>query len=241
MDTGTLAFATGAAGVISAATSTTVTMTGKTWATNEWANSQIRITSGTGAGQIRTIASNTGTVLTVSAAWTVNPDNTSAYEITGNDDFLYYLGSNAVTLYRYSISANTWTTIAPGVARGAAPGAGMSAHWVWGAEESDWTSESAIQNGRYIYSFRGAAGAGLDRYDIAANTWSAVTYAPAAETFTTGTKYTLVGGDLFIQKDATGRWFKYHFATSEMDGWGANLELRAWRETFLSWRRRRAS
>lgn len=218
MDTGTLAFATGTA---TSGAASTLTVSGKAWATNQWANAQIRITGGTGAGQIRTIASNTGTVITVSSAWTTQPDATSTYEITGNDDYLYYMGSNAVTLYRYSISSNTWTTLTPGVARGGAPGAGLSGHWVWGAEESDWTNENAIQNGRYLYSFRGAAGALLDRYDIAANTWSAVTYAPAAETFTTGTKYALVGGDLYIQKDATGRWFKFHFATSEMDGWGS--------------------
>ena len=172
MGQGPLEFATGTA---TAGGASTLTNSGKAWATNQWANSQVRITAGTGAGQIRTIASNTGTVLTVSAAWTTAPDATSVYELTGNDDFLYYLGNNAVTMYRYSISANTWTTLAPGVARGGAPGAGMSGHWVWGATEADWTAENTIQNGRYIYSFRGAGGALLDRYDIAANSWAAIT------------------------------------------------------------------
>jgi hypothetical protein len=220
METGPLTFATGTA---TAGGASTLTNSAKAWTTNQWANYQVRITAGTGAGQIRTIASNTGTVLTVSAAWTTAPDATSVYELTGNDDFLYYLGNGAVTMYRYSISANTWTTLAPGVARGGAPGAGMSGHWVWGSKEADWTAENAVQNGRYIYSFRGAAAGSLDRYDIAANSWSTVTYSPATETFTTGTKYTLVDGDIYIQKDATGRWFRFRCETAEMDGWSSML------------------
>lgn len=220
IDSGFNSFATGTA---TAGGASTLTNSAKTWATNQWTNSQIRISAGTGLGQIRTIASNTATVITVSSAWTTAPDATSVYSIEGSDDFVYYLGNNAVTLYRYSISGNAWSTLSPGVARGAAPTAGMSAHWVWEASEADWTNESAILNGRYIYSFRGGAGALLDRYDIAANSWSAVTYSPLTETLTTGTKYTYKGDYLYIQKDATGRWFRYDFPRASMDGWNTML------------------
>ena len=219
MDDGYLAFATGTA---ASATSTTLAVSGTPWAASQWINAQVRITGGTGAGQIRTITANTTSGLTV-ATWTVTPDATSTYAIEGNDDFLYFLGNNAVTMYRYSISANTWTTLSPGVARSGAPTTGMSAHWVWGVTATDWMAVSAIQNGRYIYSFRGAAGALLDRYDIAANSWSAVTYSPATETFTTGTKYAYNGDALYLQQNATGRWFRYDFARSAMDGWGTML------------------
>jgi hypothetical protein len=212
-------FATGTA---TSGTGTTLVQTGKTWTASQWINSQVRITGGTGAGQIRTITANTADTLTV-ATWTTNPDATSIYTIEGNDNFLYYIGNNAVTMYRYDITANTWSTLSPGVARGAAPTTGMSGHWVHSATETDWTSESAIQNGRYIYSFRGAAGALLDRYDIAANSWAAVTYSPAVETFTTGTKYVLHGGILYIQKEATGRWFAFDIARAEMFPWGTML------------------
>jgi len=211
------AFATGTA---TAGGASTLTNSAKTWTTNQWANSQVRIVSGTGAGQIRTIASNTGTVLTTSAAWTTNPDATSVYNIEGNDDFIYYMGSAAVTLFRYSISAGTWTTLSPTVARAAAPAVGMSCHWVWEATDAAWTNESAILNGRYIYSFRGGAGAVLDRYDIALNTWAnALTYAPATEVFGAGTKYVYRNNAIYTQKDATGRWFRYNVVTGEQDGW----------------------
>jgi hypothetical protein len=214
---GYAAFATGTA---TAGGASTLTNSAKTWTVNQWANSQVRIVSGTGAGQIRTIASNTATVLTTSAAWTTNPDATSVYSIEGNDDFIYYMGSAAVTLFRYSISAGTWTTLSPTAARAAAPAVGMSGHWIWEATDAAWTNESAILNGRYIYSFRGGAGAVLDRYDIAANTWaSALTYAPATEVFGAGSKYVYRNNAIYVQKDATGRWFRYNVVTSEQDGW----------------------
>lgn len=210
-------FATGTA---TSGGASTITNTAKAWTTNQWTNSQVRIISGTGAGQIRTVASNTGTVITTSTAWTTQPDATSVYSIEGNDDFLYYIGSSAVTMYRYSISGNTWTTISPTAGRAGAPSNGVSGHWVYGETNTDWTAENAIINGRRIYSFRGGAVAVLDYYDIALNTWvSGITYAPATETFTTGTKYTYINDKLYIQKDITNRWFEFDFADSNMNGW----------------------
>lgn len=65
-------------------TSTTLADTGKTWTTNEWTNYQVRIVSGTGSGQTRTISSNTATALTVSPAWTTTPvAGSSVYRIEG--------------------------------------------------------------------------------------------------------------------------------------------------------------
>jgi hypothetical protein len=221
VDTNYVSFATGTttSGGINTLTNST-----KNWSTDQWRNYQIRITTGTGAGQIRSISSNTTTVITVSTNWATQPDSTSNYSIEGNDDFLYYMGNNAVTLYRYSISTNTWTTLSPSVARAAAPGLGMSGHWVWNTSPSDWTNENAILNGRRIYSFRGNAGAVLDYYDIPGNTWvNALSYAPATETFTTGTKWVYSNNFIYGQKDATGRWFRYNITTGDQDGWNTFL------------------
>jgi hypothetical protein len=210
-------FATGTA---TSATATTLVNSAKTWTTNQFTNYQVRIVSGTGAGQIRTISSNTGTTLTV-PTWTTTPDATSVYSIEGNDDHIYYMGSNAVTLYRYSISAGTWTTLTPGTARGAAPGAGMSGHWIYGVTDSAWTNESLIRNGRYIYSFRGAGGAIVDRYDLALNTWeNDLLYAPKTEVFTTGTKWIYDGDEyLYCQRDATNRWIRFSVLTHGQNGY----------------------
>lgn len=219
MDTDYLIFETATA---TGGSTTTLVNAGRAWTTNQWSNYQVRIISGTGAGQIRAITSNTATTLTC-ATFATAPDATSVYSIEGNDSFLYLMGNAAVTLFRYSFATNTWTTLTPSAARGAAPGAALSGHWIYGVTAANWTGVNAIRNGRYIYSFRGGASAVLDRYDIALNTWEVVTYAPATETFTTGTKYTYHTDALYIQLNATGRCFRFDLARHAMDGWGAIL------------------
>lgn len=216
-----------ASGLATAGGASTLTNGAKAWTANQWTNYQIRIISGTGVGQTRTIASNTGTVITTSAAWTVNPDTTSVYVIEGNEDYIYIAGNNAVTMYRYSISANTWTTLAPTVARAAAPGLGMCIDWVSETGNSDWANESDIQDGRYIYSMRGGAGALIDRFDIAGGTsgagaWAAVTYI-GTETFTTGSSAFQSGRYLYIRKDATHRFFRFDIVGNKMEALNTNL------------------
>ena len=211
-------------GTATAGGASTLTNGAKTWTVNQWANFQVRITAGTGAGQVRTIASNTGTVLTTSAAWTINPDATSVYAIETNQDHAYLMGNNAVTLYRYSLSGNSWSTLSPGAARAAAPVLAASLSMIESQNHADWTNESAIINGRRLYSFRGGAGAVLDYYDIAANTWvSGVVYGGSQETFTTGTQFADLGGYLYIMKEATGRCFRYSPSDNELIPWSTLL------------------
>lgn len=222
--------------------STTLTNSAKTWTTNQFTNHQIRITGGTWVGQIRTIASNTATVITVSAAWTVTPDATSTYSIEWNDDFLYLLGNNAVTMYRYSKSGNTWTVLSPWVARAWAPIAWMSANWVWKTTNTTWNNESVLLDWKYIYSFRWGAST-LDRYDIPWNTWSTVTYNYAQETFSTWSSYDVLWDKIFIKKDATNRFFYfdipwnniYPFSTLLQTDWAALLWDRLWSHRYTDW------
>ncbi len=69
-----------AGGTASSATTTTLVDTSKNWPTNYYAGWYVRIKSGTGAAQMRLIASNTNNTLTVLGAWTVTPNATSVYE-----------------------------------------------------------------------------------------------------------------------------------------------------------------
>lgn len=211
-------------GTATAGGASTLTNSAKSWTSSQWINYQVRITSGTGAGQVRTISANTGTVLTVSSNWTINPDATSVYAIETNQDHAYLMGNNAVTLYRYTLSTNAWATLSPGAARAAAPGLGASLSMIESQTNADWTNESAIINGRRLYSFRGGAGAVLDYYDIAANTWvSGVVYGGSQETFTTGTQFADLGGYLYIKKEATGRFFRFSPADNELIPWSTLL------------------
>lgn len=209
------------------ATSTTLVNSPKTWTANQWTNYQVRIVSGTGIGQVRTISSNATNTLTV-PAWTVTPDATSQYEITWNDDFLYLIGNNAVTMYRYSISGNTWTVMAPTTARAWAMVAGGWANWVWKSWDTSWADESNIKDGRYIYSFKGWASWTLDRFDIAGGTagagaWQNIAYVWLAETFTTWSSYAVSGRHIYIRKDATHRYFKFSIRGHYIEPISTNL------------------
>jgi len=52
-----------------------------TWLPNQWSYYAVKITAGTGAGQIRIITGNTSTTLTLQNPWTTTPDATSVYGI----------------------------------------------------------------------------------------------------------------------------------------------------------------
>ncbi len=218
-------FATGTA---TAGAASTLTNSAKAWATNQWANYQVRITAGTGVGQVRTVASNTGTVLTVSSNWSTNPDATSVYAIEGNDDFLYASGGNATALYRYSISGNSWSTLSPGNARTAAAVAGHSLIWVPTASDPLWADETSIKNGRYLYSFQGGSSGNLSYYDIAANTWvnltttyqraGGVDFAPTSGSFHYAADRELIY-ILTVTASGASQCWRYNCVTQTLDPW----------------------
>lgn len=64
-----------------------ITDTGKAWATNRWAGARVKIVRGTGAGQTNEIVSNTSNTLTLANAWDVNPDSTSDFVIYSTEWF----------------------------------------------------------------------------------------------------------------------------------------------------------
>lgn len=198
-------------GTATSGSATTIVNSAKAWTTNQWTNFQARIISGTGQGQIKKIASNTGTTLTIASGATI--DSTSVYEIEPNEDSIYLLGNAAVTMYLYSISGNAWTTVAPTTARGGNPIAGMSADFVDITGDPIWGTEVGIQDSRYIYSSRGGTTATIDRFDITGGTsgagaWTTITYS-GTETFAAGSSGFQWGRYFFFRKDATNRFFKY--------------------------------
>jgi hypothetical protein len=200
-------------GAVTSSTSTVVT-TGKTWTANQWTNYQLRITAGTGIGQVRAITSNTTNTVSVGPTFSVTPDATSVFAIECNDNNIYLFGNSSGTTYRYSKSANSWITLAPTVARGGSFSTGGTANLATKTDDVEWSNETDIKDGRYIYSFRGGGSATLDRFDIAGGTagagaWAIVTYGSAGETFTTGSSVAYFGDGLFVRKDSTHRFFKY--------------------------------
>jgi hypothetical protein len=68
-------------GTATAGGASTLTDSGKSWTVNGYAGQVVKLTGGTGSGQVRNITSNTATQLTVTEAWATNPDATTTYTI----------------------------------------------------------------------------------------------------------------------------------------------------------------
>lgn len=68
--------------------------TGAAWAVNEWQDGWVDIVSGTGAGQLRKVASNTASAITPYDAWTVTPDATSVFEVHANPTSTTLIGGD---------------------------------------------------------------------------------------------------------------------------------------------------
>lgn len=83
------------------------TDTTKAWTTNQWANFLIKIRAGAGANQVRHIASNTATILTLSAEWSIQPDSTSVYAIYAYPPRTYAITAVPSSLTDVGASATT--------------------------------------------------------------------------------------------------------------------------------------
>jgi hypothetical protein len=94
------------AGTATAGAATTLTDSTKAWETNRWANYAVRILAGTGAGQVRPIASNTGTVLTLQTPWATTPDATSVYALQGDPAKIYLNFGSIATIPIYSTDSS---------------------------------------------------------------------------------------------------------------------------------------
>lgn len=213
-------------GTASGGSTTKMIDAAKAWtAVNQWIGTQIRMTLGPAAGQVRTITASTAapnaevTVATWTGGVSVAAGNT--YVIEANEDVIYLIGNNAATMYKYTISTATWSTASvTGGARGAAPGVSSYSAYSDSCTRADWTNENAILNGRRIISARGGASNVVDAYDIPTATWAVVTYWGATETITTGSSGAQTNdGRAFIQQNVTGRIFEFNPGDGTFTPW----------------------
>ena len=77
----------GTGGTAESGTTNTLTDINRTWTEDEWIGETIYITEEVGEGQNRTVASNNDTTITVTSDWTTNPDHTSEYAVTSDNEW----------------------------------------------------------------------------------------------------------------------------------------------------------
>ena len=94
-------------------TTTTLNDTHQAWMTNQWQGRAVEIISGTGAGQVGVIASNTATQLTLTTGWTTVPDATSVYAFQGDRTRFQYDGFDRQVSVIDSVGNETVTQYDP--------------------------------------------------------------------------------------------------------------------------------
>jgi len=192
---------------------------GTTFITNQYANQDVMIVSGTGAGQRRRIASNTATVLTLAAAVTGNartgnfattPDTSSVFKIVPSNDFLYYQpGNGSTALYRVDVStganAIVWSAALAASPAGIGPG-------------SNTFFPTAYAPG-YLMALRGAGTATVYLYNIGTNAWTTITTYAGSENFTTGANACMLHGKrkMFVQKEGQTRCYTFDLLTGILE------------------------
>ena len=96
-------------GAVDSSTSVSITHSILAMETNQYANYIVRIKSGTGIGQERLILSNDSYTITISRRWDLDPDNTSSFEITGDNEKIYLAGNAGSTLFEYDANNDCWS------------------------------------------------------------------------------------------------------------------------------------
>jgi hypothetical protein len=94
---------------ISSATSRTIT-TSTVMVPMQYANFECRIVSGTGAGQVRTILSNTTNKLNLVRDWDNIPDNTSIFEVWRDVGKLLLIGGGDSAILQFNQDTDQWST-----------------------------------------------------------------------------------------------------------------------------------
>lgn len=77
---------------------------------SRYSNLELRITSGSGIGQTRTILTNTTSSFLPTRDWDVAPDSSSLYSVYRDCGKLLLVGNAAASMYQYNLDSDQWTT-----------------------------------------------------------------------------------------------------------------------------------
>ena len=97
-------------GTATSGASRSLTSSGLSLEVNRYANMELRITGGTGIGQVRTILANTSNIFYFTRDWDTNPDSSSTFSIFRDCGKLIMIGNGASSIFQYNSNSDMWTT-----------------------------------------------------------------------------------------------------------------------------------
>jgi hypothetical protein len=97
-------------GTATSGASRSLTSSGLSLEVNRYANMELRITGGTGKGQVRTILANTSNIFYFTRDWDTNPDSSSTFSIFRDCGKLLMIGNGASSIFQYNSNSDMWTT-----------------------------------------------------------------------------------------------------------------------------------
>ena len=209
---------TGQAFRIASNTATTLTMVATATApTNGVSRYAISTSTAIGAADfgVATGTQSTTTLQDTNKTWAVNIWAGKRLRIlttTGFSAEVNITSNTSNTLTFTTITAPTTLVTGYVILEQAQKNQGVSLNWAFG------TSDLATK-GRYIFSTRGGAALGFDRYDLVTDRVSQMFTSPLTETLTTGTMTAYDGADrIYFHKDATQRVMSLNVVTANIDG-----------------------
>jgi hypothetical protein len=210
---------TGQAFRIASNTATTLTMVATATApTNGVSRYAIATSTAIGAADfgVATGTQSTTSVQDTTKSWAVNIWAGKRIRILTSTGFSteQNITSNTSNTLTVTTLGTAPTTLVTGyvILEQAQKNTGVSLNWAFGT--SDLTSR-----GRYMFSIRGGAALGFDRYDLVTDRVTQIFTSPITETLTTGTMTAYDGGDLiYFHKDATQRVMSLNVVTANIDG-----------------------
>jgi len=223
--------------------STTLQDTSKNWALNAFAGSSVKITGGTGAGQVRTITANTSNTLYVTPAWATTPDATSTYAIpadqleeslclqchsggvAGNDYYnsqamsqearslQHFFKPYTVGTASFSQGSDSAYSTVTGTGTSWADVTGTSATFTHGSKTVTGISPAVSSDYVGRYIKNDTQGVWYQITGVQSN-GTQLTISPAATADATGT-WTISLAGTFIKSNATGAWYKIRSVVSD--------------------------
>lgn len=167
----------------------------------------------TGAGQTTLVIADS------SKAWAVNVytgRRVKKLAGAGQADIEGIISSNTATTLTITVAGTLPVAASTSYAILDEPARGLGLNLMWAHNPS-----LAASKGKFLYTPRGGAVHGWDRFNIATNRWEIMSIAPQIETLTTGSMYAYDGVDrIYFTKDNTQRIYYIDLDTSWLHGAG---------------------